>query len=327
MLPLCTLRVLIGSTLALAILRQASAGDMQPGTLQPVTLKTSVASLYGTLESPPGTDPVPVALIIAGSGPVDRDGNSTKGLNTDCYKLLAEALARRGIASLRYDKRGVGQSARPDLDERTLTFSTFVDDAVAWGRELRRDPHFSTLTIIGHSEGALIGLVGASRIPVDGVVSVSGAGEPLSRLMLRQLEPRLPPDAYQAAQAIITGLEHGTLTDHVPPLLEPVLRPSVQPYLVSVFRVDPVVEISRLKMPLLIVQGGRDLQVSQSDAASLAKGAPGARLDLIPEMNHVLKDAAQHDNLATYSDPTLAVDPRLVDAVSDFIIHLKRSSQ
>jgi hypothetical protein len=211
-----------------------------------------------------------------------------------------------------------------------LSFGTFVDDAVTWGRELRRDPRFSTVTIIGHSEGALIGIASANKAPVDGVVSVAGAGEPLPKLILKQLDQQLPPDAYQAARTIIASLERGTPVNHVPSLLEPVLRPSVQPYLISLFRVDPVVEISRLKVPILVVQGERDLQISVSDAVSLAKGSPFARLVLLPQMNHVFKDvkeSSQHDNLATYRDPTREVDPKLVDAVSDFISHLKRRKE
>lgn len=287
------------------------------------TQATVFGSLHGTLELPTGAGPYPVALIIAGSGPVDRDGNTKTGVNTDCYKLLAEALSRRGIASLRYDKRGVGESMVPGLDERTLNFGTFVDDAVGWGQRLRHDPHFSTVTIIGHSEGALIAVVSASKMPVDGVVSIAGAGETLPKLLLRQLDRQLPPDAYAAAQAIITGLERGKLSAHVPPLLEPVLRPSVQPFLISMFRVDPVIALAKLQMPVLVVQGERDLQIDVSDARALAKASHSVRLVLLPEMNHVLKDVREEDNLTAYIIPGLAVDPKLVDAVSDFIHHLK----
>ena len=81
---------------------------------QPASVKVFGGTLSGTLELPTGSGPFPVALIVAGSGPVDRDGNSPKsGLQTDCYKLLAEALAGRGIASLRYDKRGVAEVQAP----------------------------------------------------------------------------------------------------------------------------------------------------------------------------------------------------------------------
>jgi pimeloyl-ACP methyl ester carboxylesterase len=320
--------LIVGFVLALAVVSQEVAFASAGGILE---TQISVGQLHGTLESPSGKGPFPVALIISGSGPVDRDGNSPKrGLDTNCYKLLAGALAQRGIATLRYDKRGVGQSAAAASDERTLSFSTFVGDAVTWGRKLRRDPRFSTLVIVGHSEGALVGIASASRFPVNGFVSVAGAGEPVSKLMLRQLEPQLPPDAYQAAQTIIADLQRGILVSNVPPLLDLVLRPSVQPYLVSLFRFDPVVEIAKLKAPILIVQGERDLQVNVSDAEALAKGAPGARLVVLPKMNHVFKDVGDSpgDNLAAYHDPTREIDPAFVDAVSDFIHHVtrKRSS-
>jgi pimeloyl-ACP methyl ester carboxylesterase len=315
--------VIAGLAVILTFASQAFAGG--GGALE---TQVTVGQLHGTLMVPSGKGPFPVTLVIPGSGPVDRDGNSSKGgFDTDCYKLLADALEQRGIASLRYDKRGVGQSAGAAGDPRALRFSTFVDDAAAWARQLRGDARFSSLVIIGHSEGSLVGSALASKFPVDGFVSVAGPGEPLWKLLLSQLEPRLPPDAYQTAETIVTGLERGILVNDVPPLLEPVLRPSVQPYLISVFRLDPVRQIARLKVPTLIVQGERDLQVGVGDARALAEGDPEARLVLLPKMNHVFKDvegSSLEDNLATYRDPAKEIDPAFVAAVSDFIHHVKR---
>ncbi|HEX3430472.1 MAG TPA: alpha/beta fold hydrolase [Rhizomicrobium sp.] len=309
--------VLLGFALAFSFLSsQAGAVELTAGNLS------------GTLESPPGKGPFPLVLIVAGSGPVDRDGNSPKGgLDTDCYKLLADALAAQGIATLRYDKRGVGQSAVPDLDERLLTVSAFVDDAAAWIQKLWSDPRFSTLTVLGHSEGALVGLLAAQRIPVDGYISVAGAGEPLAKLLLGQLEQHLSPPDYRSARSIVTNLDRGIVVRDVPTVLNPVLRPSVQPFLISLFRVNPVEGIAKLRMPVLIVQGGHDLQVSVDDAQALAKAAPSARLEILPNMNHVFKDVegtSLRDNLETYRDPKHAVDPRFVDVVTDFVHQLRR---
>jgi pimeloyl-ACP methyl ester carboxylesterase len=268
-----------------------------------------------------------VALIIPGSGPVDQNGNASKvGLDTDCYRLLAEALERHGIASIRYNKRGVGASAGslPRHDERPLRVSSFVSDAVAWGELLRNDKRFSTLTIIGHSEGSLIGMLAARKMHVDGFVSVAGPGQPFGTLILKQLDPQLPPDAYEDAAAIISSLEHGHLVSKVPPLLEPMLGQEVQPFLISLFRYNPVREITKLTIPILVVQGERDLQVNTANARALVKANPRAHLVLIPKMNHVLKDVGDSisDNLAAYHEPQIPIAPELVRSVSFFIHNL-----
>ncbi|MGH8321467.1 MAG: alpha/beta hydrolase, partial [Gammaproteobacteria bacterium] len=297
----------------------ASVSDFQQ---MPATLKTTTGTLHGTLELPAGTGPFPVALIIAGSGPTNRNGNDAQlGLNTDCYKLLAKALAQSGIASLRYDKRGAGEDTLMALFENKLRFETYMEDAAAWGKQLRDDKRFSTLTIIGHSEGSLIGMLAARKIPADGYVSVAGAGEPAQTLILKQLKPQLPPNLYKESEAIISSLEHGKEVAKIPAPLETLFRPSVQPYLISWFRYEPAKEIASLKIPVLIVQGERDLQVSAADAQTLARANPSAKLVLIPTMNHVFKDvgASKEDNMMSYSNPRLPIDTMLVTSIVTFI--------
>ena len=291
----------------------------------PVQLTTDTGVLHGTLEVPSGRGPFPVVLIIAGSGPTDRNGNALLlGLNTNCYEELAASLARHGIASLRYDKRGAGQDFSLALPESKLRFGTYVSDAAAWARQLREDSRFSSLTIIGHSEGSLIGMIAARQIPADAYVSIAGAGEPAQDLLLFQLKPKLPPALYQESESIITSLEQGKTVSRVPASLDMLFRPSVQPYLISWFKYNPAKEIARLKIPVLIVQGQRDLQVSVGDARILAKADPAARLVLIPDMNHVMKDVgpAVEDNMAAYRDPKLPLDSSLTGTISRFILHL-----
>jgi uncharacterized protein len=293
----------------------------------PVQVTTRSGVLHGTLEIPAGKGPFPVALIIAGSGPTDRNGNARLlGLNTDCYELLAASLAQHGIASLRYDKRGAGQDFILALPERQLRFGTYVTDAVAWATKLRRDPRFSTLTIIGHSEGSLIGMIAARRIRADGCVSIAGAGEPAAKLLSTQLEAKLPPQLDRDAQGIIVHLEAGQTVANVPPPLGVLFRPSVQPYLISWFRYDPTREIARLTLPALIVQGERDLQVEVADARALSSADPAATLVLIPGMNHVMKavSASEQDNLRSYGDPSLPIDATLAGSIHRFILRLPR---
>lgn len=297
---------------------------------QPMELATPTGTLHGTLELPAGHAPFPVALIIAGSGPTDRNGNDlSAGLDTDCYQLLAQYLAHRGIASLRYDKRGAGVDFILALPESQLRLETYVSDAVGWGRLLRRDPRFSTLTVIGHSEGSLIGLLAAPRMPADAFVSIAGAGERASRVLLTQLQGKLPGDLYRASQAIVGRLAAGETASRVPPDLDALFRPSVQPYLISWFRYDPSREIAKLRMPVLILQGDRDLQVTAADARALHRADPAATLVLIPRMNHVMKDvgATIQENQRAYANPRFPLDATLAGSVASFILHLPQREE
>lgn len=292
---------------------------------QPVQLATPTGILHGTLELPAGHGPFPVVLIIAGSGPTDRNGNDKSlGLDTNCYKLLAQYLTKRGIASLRYDKRGAGDDFILALPENKLRLQTYVSDAVGWGEELRRDPRFSTLTIVGHSEGSLIGMLAVRKIPADGFVSIAGAGKRASKLLLMQLKARLPVGLYRTSQAIVARLAAGQTVAQIPPELQTLFRPSVQPYLISWFRYDPSREIAKLKIPVLIVQGERDLQVPTVAGRALYRADPAATLVLIPRMNHVMKDVGTsiQDDTRAYADPNLPIDTTLARSVASFILHL-----
>ncbi len=296
---------------------------------EPVTLETPTGALYGTLVRPHSRSSMPVALIIAGSGPTDRDGNSPllKGPNNS-LKLIAEGLAAQGIASVRYDKRGIGETgkamqlaaekAKTLLREEDLSFEHLIDDAVRWGKQLRADRRFSSLTVIGHSEGSLIGMVAAQRIGANAFVSIAGAGRPLQEIILDQLKSQLTSDLLKTTEHILEQLAAGKTVQSVPSELNMLFRPSVQPYLISWIRYDPTKEISKLRMPVLIVQGTTDIQVRSTDAKRLAAGNPSAKSLLIEGMNHVLKTVPneQDKQVASYSDPSLPVTADLVSAIS-----------
>jgi alpha/beta superfamily hydrolase len=127
-----------------------------------ILLKTPTGTLSGTLLIPGEISKYPVALIIAGSGPTDRDGNNTS-MKNNSLKLLATSLAEHQIASLRYDKRGIGASREAAISEADLRFEDFIEDARDWIGLLIKDKRFSEVIVIGHSEGSLIGMV--SRLP------------------------------------------------------------------------------------------------------------------------------------------------------------------
>lgn len=292
----------------------------------PVRLDTGTGSLYGTLELPESKPPFPVVLIIAGSGPTDRDGNSAmlQGKNNS-LKLLAQGLAARGIASLRYDKRFIGESRILWAKEENLRFDNYIDDAVKWIAQLRKDNRFRTLSILGHSEGALVGMVAARQANVNGYIAVAGSGRPAAALIMEQIRARAPAETIQKAQEIVQALEQGHISNEtVPSDLAAMFRPSVQPYLISWFHYDPAAEIAKLRMPVLILQGTTDIQVTVGDAKLLAAADPNATLAILEGINHVMKavPANMEKQKASYGDPSLPVSPELVERTSKFILAL-----
>lgn len=256
----------------------------------------------------------PVALIIAGSGATDRNGNSPGLVNSNAYKMIAETLAASGIASLRFDKRLIGQSKGFDPDESKLRFETYVQDAVKLIRYLREQKGYSKVFIIGHSEGSLIGILAAQQVKADAFVSLCGAGENIADILKRQL-------ANEQANSIITELRNGYLTNDVSPSLQVEFRPSVQPYLISWMKYEPTSEVAKLQLPVLIVGGTTDLQVQVSDAEKLKQAAPKAELLIIKGMNHVLKDAPADPtaNSVTYRQPELPLNAELAAAMVRFL--------
>jgi len=289
-----------------------------------VVLKTPTGKIYGTLETPEGKGPFTLALIHAGSGPTDRDGNSPllPGQNNS-LKLLAEGLARNGIAALRFDKRGIAQSAAAGSKEEDLRFEDYIADLVAWLEWMRKDPRFNRFVLVGHSEGSLIGMVAATKARADAYVSIAGLGRPASVVLLEQLQsnPANPPALIEESKAILKELEAGRTVAKVSPLLAALFRPSVQPYLISWFRYDPAREIAKLTVPVLIIQGTTDIQVGVKESELLAAANPKAKQVLIEGMNHVLKvaPADPQANIATYSNPSLPLAPGLLDSMVAFI--------
>ncbi|WP_053146045.1 alpha/beta hydrolase [Pseudomonas sp. P97.38] len=288
---------------------------------RPISLDTGNGELFGSLLLPKSDTPVPVVLIISGSGPTDRDGNNPEGGRNDSLKRLAWLLARHDIASVRYDKRGVAASLAATPDERNLSVEAYVADAVAWSRKLAADPRMGPVILLGHSEGALIASLAAPQANAAGVISVSGSARPIDQLLRQQLASRLPAPLMLRSNELLDSLKAGRPDANVPPALQVIFRPSVQPYLISLFRQDPAQAFAALKVPALIIQGSHDIQVSVDDARQLKAAKPDAELALVEGMNHVLrivpKDVKQQ--LASYKDPNRPLAAELGTRIPAFI--------
>lgn len=316
------LRVLLFTLTLICTVAHAAA----PVVLQrPISLDTGSGELFGSLLLPQSAKPVPVVLIIAGSGPTDRNGNSADGARNDSLKRLAWVLARHNIASVRYDKRGVAASLKATPDERNLTLDAYVADAVAWGKLLKADPRFGPLVVLGHSEGALVATLAAPELDPAGVISLSGSARPVDQVIRQQLADHMPPALLLRSNQILDRLKAGQVDADVPGPLQSIFRPSVQPYLISLFRADPAAAFARLTMPALIVQGTTDLQVGVADAEKLKQAKPDAELAVILGMNHVMRivpnDVKQQLN--SYNDPQLPLADALGRRLVGFIDGLR----
>lgn len=300
-------------------------------------MMTAAAAASMTIAGPKGTiegtftnggKNAPIVLIIPGSGPTDRDGNNPMGVTAAPYRLLAEALAKRGVSTLRADKRGMFGSKAAIPDPNKVTIADYADDAHSWASALRKSTGAKCVWLFGHSEGALIALAAAQRPQgLCGVILAEGPGRKLAAILRDQLKAN-PANAPILDQALagIDSLDAGKAIDPsgMPAPLQMLFTPKVQPFLMDMMRLDPAGMASRLTLPLLIIQGGKDLQVSRADADALKAAQPRATLKIMPDMNHVLKDVAGDDraaNAAAYSDSSLPITPGVVDAVAEFVKH------
>lgn len=272
--------------------------------------------VQGTLLSPKGENQPPLAILIAGSGPTDRDGNQALFKNNS-LKYLAEGLAQKGIATFRYDKRVIAQINKATVQEEKMTFEDEVNDALLVVNHFK--DKYKKIILIGHSEGALIGLLVAQKVVVSKFVSISGAGNSSATLIEEQIGKNAP-QLKEESQKIISQLRKGELVDNISPYLAPVFRKSVQPYLISWFKYEPTKEIAKLQIPILIVQGTNDLQVEDKEAQLLKEAQPKAQLLLIEGMNHVLKKVKTlEENQLSYLNPDLPISGELVEGIASFI--------
>ena len=283
-------------------------------------LETPTGVIRGTLRLPDAAGPHPVALVVAGSGPTDRDGNQPRFLS-DAYRQLAQALAAEGIATVRYDKRGIGASRPAGSAEKDLRFDAYVEDCAAWVAKLRADRRFTRVALIGHSEGSQIAALAAGRQKVDAVVSLAGIASRPSDVLRRQLKPKLPPGLYEASERILAQLEKGETPGEAPPELAALFRPGIYPYLISWFRLSPAEAYAKLSAPTLIVQGDADIQVPVAEAEALHAARKGSELLVVPRMSHMLKAVTDDpvSQMKGYTEPGVPIVPSLAPRIAKFV--------
>jgi pimeloyl-ACP methyl ester carboxylesterase len=284
----------------------------------PIVLKINTDQLFGTLTTPDLTKKYPVALLISGSGPTDRNGNNPM-MKNNSLKMLAEVLAKNGIASLRYDKRGIGESKASAISEQSLVFENYTEDAKSWINLLKQDKRFSGVVIIGHSEGSLIGMIAGAK--ANKFISIAGPGESADKLIKTQIESKANKQLNDLTFPIIDSLKSGNQVKKVDPMLNALFRPSIQPYLISWFKYNPQAEIKKLNVPILIVQGNNDLQVTVKDAETLSQANKSAELLIVDKMNHIMKivEGDNQANLESYKNESLPLSEVMTSKIVSFI--------
>lgn len=259
-----------------------------------------------------------LVILIAGSGPTDRDGNQ-KTMTNNSLKYLAEDLAEYGITTFSYDKRIIAQMASGTINEATLSFDDFINDAKEVFNYFKNKKKYSKIIIAGHSEGSLIGMIAATD-NADAFISLAGAGRTIDAVIVEQIEKQAP-FLKEEVQKNLEILKSGKTFELKNQMLASLFRPSVQPYMISWIKYNPQEEIKKLKIPTLLINGTKDLQVSVADAELLKKSKPNAELLIIENMNHIFKEIKSDDaeNMKSYNNPDLAVSTKLITTITLFI--------
>ncbi|MCU1277558.1 MAG: alpha/beta fold family hydrolase [bacterium] len=284
---------------------------------EPFSMDNRGAKIAGVLWLPAKREKaVPVVIVIAGSGPVDRDGNAGGTMRTDSYRLLAEALAKQGVATIRYDKRGVGESTYSGKLEE-LGFDDFVNDAAALVTMARINNKLAGVYIFGHSEGALAALKLAAMTPVEGIISAAGPGRPVGELLREQLSRQLPPDEMHEFDALMVALKAGKPVQPTSDSLQLLFPPQMTKFERGMLLPDPRPLAKIFRGKLTVLQGDNDAQVTvEHDARPLAASHAGAKLVVLKDVAHTLKrDAHKGTDQPSYRDPSLPIDPGVVEAV------------
>jgi uncharacterized protein len=299
--------------LALALLICALATNASAGES-----RVRIGAIDAVLTVPADVERPVVALLIAGSGSTDHDGNGPQ-IKPATLKKLSEQLVARKIATLRYDKRGAG-GWKPEFGRaEDFRFKDYVDDAVALVDHLRAGGKFSKIVLVGHSEGGLVAILTAARVPVDRLVLLATAARKQGDLLKAQMEKKLSADAFAPVAKAIDAIMAGETVD--PPPQGLAIPPVMQPSIASALSADPVEPLLKLVVQALIVAGGEDHQIARLDFLALSTAAPVAKTLWLPRMNHVLVDVTDDaDDLASYNQAERPLDADMIDAVSAFIL-------
>lgn len=271
----------------------------------------------GTLLSPNNVKKPNLAIIIAGSGPTDRDGNQNF-LKNNSLKKLAVNLTNNNIATYRYDKRIVKQLKSNNLD-KNIIFDHFVTDAKSVIDYFKSTKNFNKIYVIGHSQGSLVGML-AAKDRADGFISLAGAGQSIDQVIIEQVN-KTAPNFTKDTKRIFKTLKEGKTTTDYPMALSSIFNIEIQKFMINWMKYNPTEVLSTLNIPILVINGTKDLQVSETEAKLLKEANKDATLKIIENMNHVLVtiDGDDLENSKSYAETQRPIAEGLIKAIADFI--------
>jgi len=284
-----------------------------------LSIPSKKVTVNGNLLVPTGDKKIPLVIIIPGSGVSDRDGNQ-KGSRGNSLKYLAQELAKNSIASYRYDKSAIAMLKSGKFKEEDGSFDDFIDDAKAVINYFKGKKQFSKIIFVGHSQGSLVGMI-AAQGRADGYVSLAGAGRPIDKVITEQILNQSPMFKDDLKKTF-DSLRVGKIDENFNPMLVSIFRNSLQPFWMSWMKYNPQLEIKKLNIPILIVNGTKDIQVPITDAELLHKATNKSQLELIENMNHVFKEVTVNDrmeNIAAYNNTDLPTMQVLIKVITKFV--------
>ena len=273
--------------------------------------------INGTLLTSIDANKPDLAILIAGYGPTDKDGNQNF-LKTNNIKKLAIGLTKNGIATFRYDKRIVKQIRQNNVD-KNLSFDDFVTDAIDVLDYFKNLNQYNKIYIVGHDQGSLIGML-AAKDKADGFISIAGAGQTIDSVIIEQIE-KTAPQFTADTKRIFNILKSGKTTTDYPVALSSIFNIETQRFFMSWMKHNPVDIISTLNIPTLIINGTKDLQVSEAEALLLKEAAKDASIQIIKNMNHVMVTIAGDDleNSKSYNESQRPLADGLLEKIISFI--------
>ncbi|MFK7781430.1 alpha/beta hydrolase [Psychroserpens sp.] len=271
----------------------------------------------GTLLTPTNNNSFILAIIVADSGPTDRDGNQNFQ-NNGALKKLAEGLSNENISTFRYDKRIVKQIRKGKVDPN-ISFDDFISDVNTIVSHFKSQNKYSKIVIIGHGQGSLVGLV-ASKNDINQFISIAGSGKSIDSVIIDQIT-QMDPALVKSTKKAFEKLKKGTIITEYPQALGSIFSSDVQPFMMSWMKYNPQELIKELKIPTLIVNGTKDLQVPVSEAELLKNASSNAEIKIIDNMNHVMFiiEGKELENSKSYNESYRAISNELIQAITAFI--------
>lgn len=274
-------------------------------------IKGTLYSLEDTISKPN------LIIIIAGSGSTNRNGNQP-GMQNNSLKFLAEAIAKKGNTVFSFDKRIITQMKEGKLDEKSLHFDDLITDVKDIITYFKNKKKFNKIIIVGHSEGSLIGMI-AAKDNADAFISLAGPGRTIDLIITEQIEKQTP-FLKAKTEENFKILKEGKTFKLDNQMLASIFRESVQPYMISWMKYNPQEEIKKLNIPILIINGTKDIQVAESEAKLLHEANPKSELKIIDKMNHIFKEINEDaENMKSYSNPNIPIMKELSESINSFL--------